>query len=258
MSLFASKSGSRMQPLLDKVAVIDDEAAHDKLVKQLAQPAAPTILSFVNAHGFNLGWQNADIRRRFTEANVLLRDGIGMKVLFKLLGREPGLNMNGTDFIPELLVKTAGQRVALFGTSDDVLGRAGKVLAADGVAIAGTLNGFLPVDAYIDRFNKLQPDIVVLAMGMPRQEQVAEVLAKAAVKPCLIINGGAILDFVGGKVTRAPGLFRKSGMEWLWRLMQEPRRLFKRYVVGNIVFLARAVQMLLEGAHHSASTTGAR
>jgi hypothetical protein len=61
--------------------------------------------------------------------------------------------------------------------------------------------------------------------------------------PCLIVCGGAIIDFMGGKTARAPQWMRKTGIEWVFRLLLEPRRLFQRYVVGNPVFLARAFAM---------------
>ena len=61
--------------------------------------------------------------------------------------------------------------------------------------------------------------------------------------PCLVICGGAIVDFLGGRVRRAPGWLRRLGLEWLWRLAQEPRRLFMRYVVGNPMFLWRSARL---------------
>lgn len=77
-------------------------------------------------------------------------------------------------------------------------------------------------------------------MGMPKQEAVAAKLA-AIGGPCLIVCGGAILDFLGGKVSRAPEWLRRLGGEWLYRLLREPKRLFMRYVVGNPLFLLRTL-----------------
>src|SRR5690606_40821841 len=74
--------------------------------------------------------------------------------------------------------------------------------------------------------------IIVLAMGMPKQEQVAVQLRDALNTPALLICGGAILDFAAERFPRAPLWMRRFGLEWLFRLLLEPRRLFKRYALG--------------------------
>ncbi|MNI76456.1 putative N-acetylmannosaminyltransferase [compost metagenome] len=101
-------------------------------------------------------------------------------------------------------------------------------------------DGFASIDTYIDLARQQQPELIVLGMGMPKQENVAARLAELG-RPCLIVCGGAILDFMGGKVTRAPDWLRRLGGEWVYRLSREPRRLFVRYVVGNPLFLLRAL-----------------
>ena len=75
---------------------------------------------------------------------------------------------------------------------------------------------------------------------MPKQKLLAEMLAKRLEGPILIVNGGAILDFMAGRFQRAPTLLRRLGLEWSYRLWLEPRRLWRRYVIGNAVFMARA------------------
>jgi exopolysaccharide biosynthesis WecB/TagA/CpsF family protein len=80
-------------------------------------------------------------------------------------------------------------------------------------------------------------------MGMPRQEEMACVLRAALTHPCLIVCGGAIIDFLGGRAPRAPVWMRRFGLEWVYRLMQEPGRLFRRYVLGNPLFLLRTLRL---------------
>jgi exopolysaccharide biosynthesis WecB/TagA/CpsF family protein len=87
--------------------------------------------------------------------------------------------------------------------------------------------------------------LIVLGMGMPRQELVACSLRAQLDYPCLIVCGGAIIDFLGGKTARAPAWMRRLGLEWVYRLAQEPGRLFRRYVLGNPLFLARALRLRL-------------
>jgi N-acetylglucosaminyldiphosphoundecaprenol N-acetyl-beta-D-mannosaminyltransferase len=162
-----------------------------------------------------------------------------MSILFRRLGLEPGLNMNGTDFIPKLLAAFKGRRVAFWGTQEPFLAAAVcQSQMCFGVDVISAHHGFDDVDAYIMLAQQFQPELIVLGMGMPKQEVVAARIA-ALGGPCLIVCGGAILDFLGGKVSRAPQWARRIGFEWLYRLILEPRRLFQRYVVGNPIFLLR-------------------
>ena len=179
-------------------------------------------------------------------ADIVLRDGIGMAILLKLLNQSPGLNLNGTDFIPKILKRYAGRSIALFGTQDPYLRHAREKVTtklAPGSRVV-TTHGFIDnVTEYVKLAAMHRPELIVLGMGMPRQEEVACTLRAAVGYPCLIVCGGAIIDFMGGKTSRAPAWMRSTGLEWAYRLAIEPKRLFHRYVVGNPVFLARAVSL---------------
>ena len=80
---------------------------------------------------------------------------------------------------------------------------------------------------------------------MPKQEYLSKHIKDVYTNKLTIINGGAILDFMTGKIKRAPKFFIKFGLEWLVRLYHEPYRLFKRYVIGNPVFLYRLFKELI-------------
>jgi exopolysaccharide biosynthesis WecB/TagA/CpsF family protein len=162
------------------------------------------------------------------------------------------LNLNGTDLIPKILGHCGGKTIALFGTQDPYLGRARAVVAsriAPGVRCI-TAHGFLETASYVRLASVHRPGVIVLGMGMPKQEEVAVALRAAVGFPCLIICGGAIIDFLGEKTTRAPGWMRRAGCEWLYRLALEPRRLFRRYVIGNPVFIARALKLAAQTLRH--------
>lgn len=228
--------------LLDKIHIIKDEAAYATFLQSLtdANIAKPVRVAFVNAHALNMCYGNQSFLNDLLACDYVLRDGSGMKILYKLLGREPGLNMNGTDLIPRILDEYKGSDVALLGTDSPYLDNAAQVIAGQGLNPSVVINGFHETPYYIEALKQKPVPLVILAMGMPKQEHVANMIALNVGAPGLIICGGAILDFIGGKVLRAPEIFRKFGMEWVYRLLQEPRRLFKRYVVGNFVFLYRA------------------
>ncbi|MFK3776052.1 WecB/TagA/CpsF family glycosyltransferase [Pseudomonas sp. NPDC089406] len=231
----------RWAVILDKLHLVGDGTQEQGVLDALGHPVAPTVLGFVNAHALNLVAGDSRYAASLSAADLLLRDGGGMAILLRRLGREPGLNMNGTDLIPRLLLAYQGRRVAFWGTREPYLSQAAAHCQARyGVDIVSRHEGFADTDTYLALARRLQPELIVLGMGMPRQEAVAASLA-ALGQPCLIVCGGAILDFLGGKVSRAPRWLRRLGGEWLYRLAKEPRRLFMRYVVGNPLFLLRTV-----------------
>ncbi len=141
----------------------------------------------------------------------------------------------------------AGTPVFLFGTSPEVLATAGARLVANTCGqldITGTLSppaGFDPdgpeADAAIARIRDSGARLCFVALGAPKQELFAARAVKQGV-PCGFICIGAGLDFLAGEQVRAPGIFQKSGMEWLWRLSTNPRRLAVRYAQCGLL-LAR-------------------
>lgn len=198
------------------------------------------VVSFVNAHAVNLACKNVEFFTALTHADLLLRDGIGAKILMRALGRNPGFNMNGTDFIPRMLLASKSKAIALYGSSAKVAALAAACLQRDGVATVTHCDGYQPIAHYVERVKVEQPRVVILGMGMPKQEFLAQVIMKECSNPVLIINGGAILDFMAGRFKRAPLPLRRFGMEWLFRLWLEPARLWRRYMLGNLAFLIRA------------------
>src|SRR6476661_1588303 len=89
--------------LLERLSSIGSTQQESQLLRVLASPAYPTVLGFANAHAMNSAAEDADFSRALAGCDVLLRDGSGVAILLRLLGQEPGLNLNGTDLIPKLL-----------------------------------------------------------------------------------------------------------------------------------------------------------
>jgi N-acetylglucosaminyldiphosphoundecaprenol N-acetyl-beta-D-mannosaminyltransferase len=227
--------------VVDKLHIVPDQAARQALLDNLAprQLRQPVRLGFINAHGLNLCRANPQFHSDLLACQLLLRDGTGMRLLFRRLGRSPGIDMNGTDLIPELIERYRRASVALLGTRSPHLERAAEKISGLGCAVSDVIDGFQPPERYVEICRTSQPQLILLAMGMPRQERIAALLAEQLQHPCLIVCGGAILDFLGGKVQRAPVLLRRWGLEWSYRLWQEPRRLFARYIIGNATFMLR-------------------
>ena len=242
--------------LVDGLVRVDSAQGEAQLLERLSRPARPTVLAFVNAHAMNSAASSPAFLAALRAADVVLRDGSGMAILLKLLDVRPGLNLNGTDLIPKLLRLHAGRRIALFGTQEPYLERARQhvldTLAPGSTCL--TADGFRPAGDYLQLAAEHAPELIVLGMGMPRQEEVARELRAALRHPCLIVCGGAIIDFMGGKTSRAPRWLRALGLEWAYRLALEPRRLFRRYVIGNPLFIARALALAARAARPGRDT----
>jgi exopolysaccharide biosynthesis WecB/TagA/CpsF family protein len=207
----------------------------------------PIVISFLNAHAANLAWRDKSFSKDLLGSDVLVRDGIGLRILLLMLGRKPGLNLNGTDLIPEILEALPRTKsLAVYGTKEPFLSSVVTKIRDMDFRIADTNHGFHGDDHYVGRMLKTSPDVILLAMGMPKQERIAAALKGAAGdRSLLIINGGAIVDFLGGRFTRAPVFLQKIGMEWLYRLIKEPGRLWQRYIIGNTIFIFRTITLCL-------------
>ena len=232
--------------LVKKIERVQTAAEEQQLMDSLSHPSKPFILAFANAHAMNTIAASAPFFDALRSADMVLRDGSGVASLFKLLKMSPGINLNGTDLIPKLVKLFNGRCIAVFGTQNPYLQTGLQVVSQELAPESSyvSAHGFLDVATYSALAAKHQPALIVLGMGMPRQEEVATALRSALNFPCLIICGGAIIDFLAGKTPRAPMWMRRIGLEWVYRLAMEPRRLFQRYVVGNPLFLTRALRLV--------------
>lgn len=209
-------------------------------------------ISFLNAHNANVAYSDpefADALRRF----LVLPDGVGVDIAARLLyGAAFPANLNGTDFIPALLTSTGEPlTIALLGAKHPNAEAAAAAFAAIAPQhrYAVIHDGFFSKEdepAILAEIAALRPDILLVAMGVPRQEFWIDhhINASHCTLPFAV---GALLDFMSGAVPRAPVWIRRMRLEWLFRLALEPARLWRRYVVGNPLFLARVLRQKLGG-----------
>lgn len=228
-----------------------DEAV--ALLCRLVEENQFTKVGFVNAHNANIASVNADFAAAMQNF-LLLPDGIGVDIAARILyGETFPANLNGTDFIPGFLTTASRPlTVGLIGARRENVETAARRLAALAPRheIFVVSDGFFkPVDepAILARLEARRPDVLLVAMGTPRQELWIDRNLTAA--HCILpIAVGALFDFLSGAVPRAPGWMRASRLEWLFRLSIEPRRLWRRYIVGNPVFLMRVLRQKLSSS----------
>ena len=205
----------------------------------------PTNIFFLNDHGYNIAQKDAQYRTILNDADFLLNDGIGIEIGAKLFGFEFKENLNGTDFIPAFFHRLNEEmeqkyRIFLLGAKPGIAEKARVKLQEQfsNLQFVGAQDGYFKeedTDQVIEEINQLQTDILLVGFGMPLQEMwINENRDK--LNCSLVFAVGAFLDFSSGVVQRAPKLFIQLRLEWLYRMLKEPRRLWKRNVVGHLAF----------------------
>lgn len=209
---------------------------------EAVQSRLPMTVSIANAHTLNLARRDDDYRSVLNRS-LVLNDGAGVSIASRILYGKPfPENLNGTDLIPKLLaLAPMPLRIYLLGGKPGVAEEAGAHLKRlfPGHEIIGTSDGYFPVSAehhILDKINMARPDILLVAMGNPRQEKWLAQHAESLEVP-VRIGVGALFDFLAQRVPRAPRWMRALHLEWVFRLLLEPRRLWKRYILGNADFL---------------------
>ena len=244
----------RWQQMIENITICRNDSDQNKVIETLLhqRPAAAHILSFVNANAANHMWLDEAFYHWFMDSDVILRDGSGILLLMQMLNFDPGINLNGSDFIPKLLERASlDQKIAIYGTREPFLSQAKTKLQKMGYQSIETTDGFQDDDVYLSAHLNNRPEIVLLAMGMPKQNRIASLLKKhAANSSTLIINGGGIIDFISQRHSRAPLWMRKYGLEWLFRFINEPLRLWRRNLIEKPLFLWRSIIVKLSIARN--------
>lgn len=205
-----------------------------------------THIAFLNANNANVMVRDPEYRDVLTRC-LVLPDGIGVDIAAHFLhGARFTANLNGTDFVPASLTFIAKPlRIGLLGATSEVL-----EAAANNFRKYTPWHEFIEIsDGYFDRadpalilkrIEMARIDLLLVAMGTPLQEKwVDRHLTDNHAR--VVISVGALLDFVSGRVARAPRWIRRLRSEWLFRLWLEPSRLWRRYVIGNPVFLGHVL-----------------
>jgi alpha-1,3-mannosyltransferase len=224
------------------------ESQAQELIEDLATVAdQPVKVAFANAHTINVANSSPSFKT-VLDNFLVLNDGVGLNIASKIkYGKAFKANLNGTDFLPFFLTNTSkSYRVFLLGAEESSVAvclEKWKINYPQHEFV-GYENGFYKQDdlpAIIKRIQSLETDLLIVAMGNPKQEQwIEEHLVATGAK--IGIGVGALFDFTAGKVQRAPEWVRKLKSEWIYRFLQEPRRLLRRYFIGNIKFLYAAVR----------------
>lgn len=193
---------------------------------------------------------DAELRRDVEGSDLVGIDGMGILYALRLLGHHPPHRVAGVDLFESLMAACAreGFRPFLLGATPEVLERAERVLLGryPGLAVAGRHHGyFSPAEeeGIADLVRASGADGLFIAMPTPRKERFMYLYRDRIGVPFCMGVGGTF-DVVAGHVRRAPLAWQRLGLEWLFRLLQEPRRMFWRYARTNAVFAGLLLRAL--------------
>jgi N-acetylglucosaminyldiphosphoundecaprenol N-acetyl-beta-D-mannosaminyltransferase len=184
-----------------------------------------------------------ELAQSILRADLIGADGVPLVWASRLLGRSLPGRVNGTDLMYKLLEKgnEKGYRIFFFGAKEDVLERILRKVRVGypGVNIAGYHHGYFDPTEELKiacEIRQSRADILFIAFGSPKKELWVKQYFHVMRVP--VIHGvGGSFDVLAGIVPRAPIWMQKSGLEWLFRLLYEPRRMWRRYLISNIVFV---------------------
>ena len=212
-------------------------------------PEGKLLINTINAYSYNNARKDALFEEALTNGDVLIPDGISIVRTCRWLNAktQPKERIAGWDLFAFEMhrLNRKGGKVMFLGSSEKVLSEIRKKTA--------TLYSNLEVVTYsppykpqfsiednqkmIQAINNANPDLLWIGMTAPKQEKWVYANWKKLNVHCHVGTVGAVFDFFAGTCKRAPEIWQKFGLEWLYRLLREPRRMWRRYLIGNAIFL---------------------
>jgi N-acetylglucosaminyldiphosphoundecaprenol N-acetyl-beta-D-mannosaminyltransferase len=215
------------------------------------QNGQKAVIPYVNVHAVNLAQDFPWFKDFINRSQRVFCDGFGVKWAASFLYGIDLQRITPPDWFGRLAEVCAEQEISMFflGTRQDVIEKAASILEEKypQLKIVGVHHGFFnkePLSAenreVVARINSLHPNILVVGFGMPAQEKwIFDNWDQLQVD--VVITVGAFFDYLAGAVVRAPHWMTDHGLEWLGRLAIEPGRLWRRYILGNPLFIGRVI-----------------
>lgn len=228
-----------------------DATTPESLVERVvarAKSSERSVVAYANVHVLNRAYADPTLRRFLGDADLVYCDGSGVALAARALGTPVGKRLTGADFVWPLVRRLAAEGIPMFllaGEQTSLDAAAARLRAeVPGLRIAGTAHGYAALadeEEVVAAINESGAKILFVGMGTPRQERfVARNRDRIEVPVIWVV--GALFDFISGRLPRGPAWMTDHHLEWLARVMVEPRRLAARYLVGNPLFVLRVLR----------------
>jgi len=236
----------------DRIDAAESLERIEALIEQHRQNAGPASqVMTVNTEFLSLARKDATFRAIINRAALVVADGVGVIWASRILGRPFPERVAGVDLLRLIAARCAAQgyRLFLLGAAPGVVETTAQVLQqrSPGLQIVGTYSGSpapAEVEHILDLIRAAQPEVLAVAYGAPRQDlwihQHAQALGEAGVGVALGVGGA--FDFISGRVQRAPLWVQRIGLEWVFRVLVQPRRIWRlrdQMAIGPLVWMQR-------------------
>lgn len=232
-----------------KVNVLSKKDIVDLLLRFVKGDRRRTVF-YLNAHCVNIACSDQEYHSILNKADLVYAEGQGVVWSSKFLGMPLPERTNILDFFDALAKELKDNKIKIYllGETEDLVRKTEEILKNNGLQIVGSHDGFfdkIEEGEIIKEINILKPDILMVGMGVPKQEKwIYKHLDELNVNLCWAV--GAAFEWLSGQRRRAPRWMIKYGLEWLHRLYQQPGRLWKRYLFGNVIFVYRILSWKLK------------
>ena len=198
----------------------------------------------VNIHAINLCFSNQLFFNTMKQAEYIFCDGEGVRQALRFYGQIIPYRITYADWVNLLLPWLAkkGYSVAFLGSRPEVIQRAASKVKEQypDLNLVGYVDGYISEPEQLKRLQIMKADVLIVGMGMPKQEMWIARNQKD-LPFSVFLSGGAVFDYLSKEISRAPEWMRSRGLEWLYRFILEPRRMFARYIIGNPLFALRVL-----------------
>ena len=238
MGAVACSSHTISQLLTELRTLLRDKTLHPR-----------TILT-LNAHIYNCAVKDAALRRSLNAARVTTADGMGIVWTSRFFGVRIPERCNMTEAFRAFLIETSmpSSKAILIGCGPEVAEAAAVEINLHSAhcCVVNSFSGYLTDEEYCKIFEQNKTtDFILLGMGTPRTESIAEFAGKICPETIVWGIGGGTIRILAGAMREAPPVWRRFGLQWLHRLFSEPRQLWCRYLIGNPLFAWRILKAAL-------------
>jgi len=224
--------------------VITNELIVLDLIKSSLGKHNSILLTYLNQHCFNIYSTNQEYRNLIDKKFIVYADGLGINLASRILFKKRYKQFNATDLNQRIIKILIDKKIKFFIIGGDFNGDNVRSHFNSNDNSVGYHSGYfsdLELEKIAIKISNLKTDVVIIGMGVPKQEIIAEKLYQLA-DASLFLCVGNFFEFYFGTKKRIPAIFRNKGIEWIYRLFQEPKRLWKRYIIGIPLFIFRVIK----------------